>query len=354
MKKSFVLVFLSVICLISLSLSSFADGNKTVTIVYTGDLLGNITSIRCCGGRLSGGLARSASVIKSIRSNEDRLLLLDNGGLFPPIESFGRSSPEIVADLGLKAMNRMGYAAMNLGGNEFSLGADFLKKVTADIDFPVVTSNLVYKDSRLPFGEKYVIKNVGDVRVAIIGIMPSDSFKNVLEPQSVENMEIIPPKDALKDLLPEVAKKADLVILLSQCGFEITTLLVNSIDGIDLAISSLGKKSGFTGENTGTPVLEVDYRGKYLGVLKLNVDNSGHVVLAENEMIKLDESVEPDEEIVKITGDDIRKKIGEERKIRREQQRQEIEREIKELQKLSPQEYLEMQFKKSSEVGGRK
>ena len=348
MKKFIISIFLSVSYIILLSLSSFAGDNKTVTIFYTGDLLGQITSIHCCGGRLSGGLARNASVIKSVRNKDDRVLLLDNGALFPSIQS---SDSYIIADLGLKAMNRMGYAAMNLGGNEFFLGADFLKRVTSTINFPLVTSNLVYKDSRLPFGERYVIKDVGDVRIAIIGIMPADSFNNVLEPQSVEGLEIMSPGDALKVLLPEVRKKADLVILLSQCGFEYTTLLVNDIGGIDIAMSSRGKKSKHTDENAKTSVLEVGYKGKYLGVLRLKVDDAGQVLSGQNEMIELDESVVPDEEIVEITGDDIRTRVGVERRMREERRRREIEREIKELQKLSPQEYLNLQLKKQSEAG---
>ncbi len=280
------------------------------------------------------------------------MVFLDYGNLLPPIGRFGLSGPRIVADLGLKAMNKMGYTAMNLGEDDFSLGAAFLKKAVSTADFPVITSNLIYRDSLLPFGEKYVVRDVGGIRVGIIGIMPTDSFAKMMDQQAVSNLEIIPPSDALKDLLPEVREKADLVILLSQCGLEVTSLLVSNtiskLDGIDLVISSTGGRSHLTAGTAGTPVVTIGRRGKQLGVVKLRVADTGAVEVKKRELINLNESVALDGEIVAITGNDNRETIGERKKVLAETERKRMEREIEELQKLSPQEYVEMLKRKNS------
>lgn len=278
------------------------------------------------------------------------MLLIDCGQVLPA-RGFDL---KMRADLSLKAMNQMAYAAMNLGATDFHLGADFLKKVTSSIAFPFVTSNLVYKDSRLPFGKKYVIKNVREVKVGILGVMPLGAFEKVLNAGSVENIEIIPPRKALKSLLPEVRKKADLVILLSQCGFEATTLLVNNTEGIDLAISGGMRKPELTSKNIKTLVMQAAFRGTSLGFLKLTIDDTGQIIRSQREMIQMDESVAPDDQIVKMIDDAYHEKTRQRKRMTAERKRRALEQEAKELWKLTPQEYIEMLRKKESKAGGKR
>ena len=178
-------------------------------------------------------------MVESIRSHKDHVLLLDAGRVFP---RYG-SARKLRAELSLKTMNEMGYDALNLGGREFFFGIDFLKSLSSAVSFPFISSNLLHEKDQLPWIKDYIIKNVGGLRVAILGIMPSNAFENVLNPRSLENLMIIPPEKALKSLLPEVRKKADFIILLSQYRFEATTMLINAVDGIDLAISRQSQRS---------------------------------------------------------------------------------------------------------------
>lgn len=308
-------------------------------------------------------------MVNSIRSDEARALLLDCGGFFPT-RGLSQQSKGMIADLGFQAMNRMGYAAMNLGTIDFSLGIDFLNKVTSAITFPLVTSNLVYKESGLPFGKKYVIESAGDVKVGILGVMPADAFENLPAVLTRATLEIIPPEKALEDLIPEIKKKADIVILLSQCGLEATTLLVDNHDDIDLAIIGGVKKGelaekkipcgkGPEGEEPLSTykkalVMLVGWRGQSLGSVRLTIDSAGQVIQRQGKMIPVNDSVAADERIAKITGEDIYKKIMQEKKMRKEKRLMEISREIEELRKLTPEEYIERQLKKESRAGGEK
>jgi len=270
--------------------------------------------------------------------------LLDNGGMFPlPYPSQKR-----VAEIALEAMNLMPYTAMNLGWSDISAGTDFLKESASKLKFPFISSNAVYKESGLPLGEKYLIREIGGIRIAILGILPvtvpeklakiascgdkepSDDAAAPKPEILIDKLTVIPPEEALKQLVPEVRAKADAVILLSQCGFDATEQLVSQIKGIDLAITGPSGKPK-SEQKTGVPVLQTSLGGKEAGFVKLTLNDSGQIQI-EKKIISLHDGIASQPEIAKITGDDIVKKLRDE-EIKR------LEEETKELLKLSPYEY---------------
>ena len=117
-------------------------------------------------------------------------------------------------------MELMQYDALNLGGPEFTFGKGFLEQTRSKISFPYIASNLLDGGSRIPWTREYIIKEVGGIKVAILGILDPDGFTRLPDQEQVKGLEAIPPEAALKKLLPELRGKADLVILLSQSNAE--------------------------------------------------------------------------------------------------------------------------------------
>jgi 5'-nucleotidase len=278
-------------------------------------------------------------MIESIRNSEDHVLLLDSGGVFADRGQRLKLKTDVI----LKAMDLMGYDALNLGSREFFFGLDFLKSVSSGISFPFISSNLVYDKSRFPWIKDHILKNVGGLRVAILGVMPVEAFENIPDPGSLKNLKIIPPETALKNLLPKVRKKADFVILLSQLGFEATTSLVDKLNGVDLAISYGRKRIGHPDKGR-TLVVHTGSQGKSLGFLQITMSENGEIIEHQWKTIKLGESVADDERIAKLVKDDFPKKAT----------RQELEQEMNKLLKLSPHEYIEMLNKKQAEEGDKR
>ena len=278
-------------------------------------------------------------MIESIRNSEDHVLLLDSGGVFAD----RGQRLKLKADVILKAMDLMGYDALNLGSREFFFGLDFLKSVSSGISFPFISSNLVYDKSRFPWIKDHILKNVGGLRVAILGVMPVEAFENIPDPGSLKNLKIIPPETALKNLLPKVRKKADFVILLSQLGFEATTSLVDKLNGVDLAISYGRKRIGHPDKGR-TLVVHTGSQGKSLGFLQITMSENGEIIEHQWKTIKLGESVADDERIAKLVKDDFPKKAT----------RQELEQEMNKLLKLRHHEYIEMINKKQAEEGDKR
>lgn len=292
--------------------------------------------------------------VESVRNSEERTLLLDSGGFVTD----RRISPQArmsIAELGLRAMDQMGYVSMNLGGIDFSLGTGFLKKVTTDLSFPLITSNLVYRESGLPFGDKYFIADAGDLKVGILGVMPTDAFENMHADPYRDRLEIIHPEKALEALIPELKKKTDILVLLSQCGFDATNLIVDNLDGIDFAIIGGIKEEEiakipcgadlegkeFYSQDRKTLLMQVGRQGESLGLARITVDGEGRIIQRKGEIISVNRSVEPDERIAGITGDDMLVTIRNEREKAKEKREKEVMKEFEKLRRMTPEEYKE-------------
>ncbi|MBN2539848.1 MAG: bifunctional metallophosphatase/5'-nucleotidase [Deltaproteobacteria bacterium] len=319
----------------------------------------------------------------SIRSEDESVLLVDCGALFGP-DRLSIPMRRTIAGLGMQAMEKMRYAAMNLGREDFTFGPDFVKKISANVTFPIVTSNILYRKDLSTFGRTYAVIKIQDVNVGILGIIPENAFEGVELSDAREMLEITPPKEALSKLIPAVKKEADIIVLLSQCGLETTRSIVDTVDGISLAIVGEGNpkksseneapaacgsvlKGGETGHDRGekTLLLQAAPQGHSLGFARLTLNESGRIMERQVKMIPVDKSTAKNEEIFAITGDNIYKRISEiseeatkAYEVQSTQNRlkikQEIEKEREENRNLSPEEYIKLQLEKRFKVGGAK
>jgi 5'-nucleotidase/UDP-sugar diphosphatase len=266
-------------------------------------------------------------MIEAIRKSEPSVLLLDCGALF--------DDQKDTAELQLQAMQLMGYDALNLGSPEFIFGKEFLDHTRSHVSFPYIASNLLTGGSRLPWTREYIIKEVGGIQVAIVGILDPDGLAQLPDQEQVKGLEVIPPDAALNRLLPEVRGKADLVILLSQFDAEKTLALVKAVKGVDVAISSStidGLFYAAAPKNETTVLLQTGALGKTLGLLKITLDEKRALSVSERRYITLDNSVPSNGEIEKLV---------EKRKKTQVTITPEKSKEQMEGLKLSPKEFME-------------
>src|SRR5215213_6804671 len=115
-----------------------------VTILSTTDLHGNIYPIDYnTDGREARGLARAATVIKSLRRQEPHLLLLDSGDTIQgtPLTFFHARMNNKPPDPMMAVMNALGYDAMAVGNHEYEFGFGVLDKARAEARFPWLSAN---------------------------------------------------------------------------------------------------------------------------------------------------------------------------------------------------------------------
>jgi len=269
-------------------------------------------------------------VIESIRKDEPAVLLLDCGEVF--------DHQQDTDELQLQAMERMGYDALNLGGPEFNFGKEFLERTRSLVSFPYIASNLLYGGSRLPWTREYIIKEVGGIKVAILGILDPDGLAQLPDQEQVKGLEVIPPEAALERLLPEVRGKADLVILLSLFDPEKTFALAKAVTGVDVAISSVSDNAFFLSppKSETTVLLQTVPLGKYLGLLKITLDDKRVLSVNERRYVPLEGSV-PDKEEIRI----LVEKHKEAQVTKQQAKQEKTQKELMEGLKLSPKEFME-------------
>jgi len=285
--------------------------------------------------------------VNSIQNSDKHILLVDSGNTCP----FAGKDPKARTDIIVKAMETMGYAAMNAGLNEVCCPQSILNRKLPS--FPVITSNLVKKDTGKPVAEPFVIQTVGTIRIGILGIISADAFSAWDNPAYISKYEIISPEPALNRYLPELKDKTDLIILLSQCSSKVTRRIVRHLDGIHVAIANgAAGPSEHSGDGCDAEDLPVRHitadnepvilnsgrNGTSVGYLKINFSETSDIVSYQNDTIKLDESFQETPEI-KATIDSFLHDPIRLNKLRT-LQNPERKNEIEALQKLSPEEYI--------------
>ena len=183
---------------------------------------------------MSGGLSRHTTLLNRLKAKDNNVLFLDNGGLFPiPIQA----DQDLIADIGFSVMSLNGLDVMNLGRGEFCFGLEYLARKSKENSFPFLSSN-IETSTGTPWLKKYVIKEVGGKKIAIVGVLPEDAFAGDGYSHLENMVSIQSPGKALKKIVPELKAKVDEIILLSRLSYSDTSDLLKKFPEITLAISS--------------------------------------------------------------------------------------------------------------------
>ena len=137
---------------------------RPLTLVVSGDTAGWIVPCGCTSNQ-SGGLLRRGSYLGRLRG-ESEVILADAGGAPGGTSPYHRAKFEAI----LRGELAMGLAAHNLGGPEAALGADYLRRVAAELGVPFVSANLRDATGALVAEPLRIVAHVGRP-VAIVGVL---------------------------------------------------------------------------------------------------------------------------------------------------------------------------------------
>lgn len=262
------------------------------------------------------GLARTASIVKSIRAEATNTLMLDNGDFLQgnPMGdyiAYERGMKEGDMHPVIQAMNALGYDASTLGNHEFNYGLDFLMKSLAGADFPVVSANVVKKIGAKPSDDETLVKpyvlldrmltdGAGEthpIKIGIIGFVPPQIMnwdRRHLEGK-VQARDIL---ESARAWVPQMKEAGtDIIIALSHSGIgaakeedmmENASVPLAAVEGIDAIMtghSHLVFPSGSYADYPGVDVSEGTIHGKpatmggfwgsHLGLIDLMLERDG-------------------------------------------------------------------------------
>ncbi|MFQ5662270.1 MAG: bifunctional metallophosphatase/5'-nucleotidase [Terriglobia bacterium] len=192
-----------------------------ITVLATTDVHGNLWPYDYLRGQAAErGLAKVASYVKRVRVRQPHTLLVDCGDTFQgtPLAYLYAEKNTVELNPVVAAMNAVGYDAMAVGNHEFNFGLTTLWRLKEEAAFPILGANIVstYHDTRRDF-TPYVIRRVGGVRVAILG-MVTPAVPRWEPPDHRIGYKFRDLVETAKRFVPKLRRKADLVILLVHSG----------------------------------------------------------------------------------------------------------------------------------------
>ncbi|UOA32092.1 Trifunctional nucleotide phosphoesterase protein YfkN [Sulfitobacter sp. DSM 110093] len=263
------------------------------------------------------GLARTASIVKSIRAEATNTLMLDNGDFLQgnPMGdyiAYERGMKEGDMHPVIQAMNTLGFDASTLGNHEFNYGLDFLMKSLASADFPVVSANVVKKTGAKPSDDETLVKpyvlldrkltdGAGaehSIKIGIIGFVPPQIMawdRRHLE-GNVQARDIL---EAARSWVPQMKEAgADIIIALSHSGIgaakeedlmENASVPLAAVEGIDAIMTGhshlvfpSGTYADYAGVDVskgtihGKPATMGGFWGSHLGLIDLMLERDGN------------------------------------------------------------------------------
>ncbi|KZK83315.1 Trifunctional nucleotide phosphoesterase protein YfkN precursor [Pseudovibrio sp. Ad13] len=267
----------------------------------------------------TAGLARTATIIKKLRSEATNTMLVDNGDFLQgnPMGdyiAYERGMREGDVHPVIKGMNVLGYDAGTLGNHEFNYGLDFMMKVLSGANFPVVSSNVSKGTTLASNGRKddlflkpYTIveKKIKDgagiehtIKVGFVGFVPPmimnwDS-RHLVGKANTRDMV-----DAARAWVPEMKEQGcDLIIALCHGGIAggehedgaaNTALHIAGVEGIDALFTGhqhdvfpgpsyegISGVDAVKGTLQGKPAAMGGFWGSHLGVIDLMIERDGN------------------------------------------------------------------------------
>lgn len=176
-----------------------------------------------------GGIARRASLVRSVRRAEGARVLLVDCGDFCDGTPF---STEYHGEADIAAMNEAGYDVACPGNHEFSNRLPELRRVLSKARFPFVCANATTINGEQLF-RPYVIRTVDHVRVAIFGLLTPDARRY---PGAQDGVRIEPPVRVAHTLVRRLRKEADIVVALTHLGYAEDRTLAQAVEGIDIIL----------------------------------------------------------------------------------------------------------------------
>ncbi|HEV7927473.1 MAG TPA: hypothetical protein VGR14_19130, partial [Verrucomicrobiae bacterium] len=172
-------------------------------IYFTCDTHGRLEPCGCFTGQF-GGLTRLKTVLDA--EAPAGALRVDVGDA-----AAGREDYDLIEyRYMLRAFSAMNYDVLNIGAREAQFTAAQLRDLKSSSPTPIISANLLDKNSRQPIFDSYRIVQRGAFRVAMIGVLDPRAVENSGDGLAIGDME-----SGIERCLGELRGKADLIVLLA-------------------------------------------------------------------------------------------------------------------------------------------
>ena len=201
-----------------LTLPSFRGKQRHITILHTNDTHSQIEPFKPTHHRNpnQGGVARRATLIEQIRTQNKNTLLLDAGDIFqgtPYFNYFGGA-------LEFKLMSMLKYDVATIGNHDFDNAIDGLYKQFPNAKFDFVSANYNFENTVLDTHVKpYQIIVKDGIKIGIFGL--GIELDGLVSKKMYKETGYLDPIEITQDITNKLKneEKCDLIICLSHLGY---------------------------------------------------------------------------------------------------------------------------------------
>ena len=220
-----------------------------------------------------GGMAHVATIIKKFRAEKPgKTLIVDSGDTWhgSGLSAFDKGRSMV------KVMNAIGYDAMVPGNWEFIYSKEHFLDLIEQANFSVIAYNLTDKDWGDPVLEQYIIKKVGNLKVAVVGMTYPWTALTTAIRGSAKWWDFGIKESEARELIEQIKleENPDLIVFISHAGFGMDQKFAQRVDGIDVIVSGHTHNPVFDPVVwNGTIIYEGGTLGKFVSSLDLEVKN---------------------------------------------------------------------------------
>lgn len=236
--------------------------------------------------------------MREIREREAKVILLEAGDAFGPFMPIERKKARLM----VQAMGQMGYDAYNLGVRELSYGQGFIKAQTAQWKIPLLCANLIQAKDGRPFTTPYIVKDLGGVRIGVLGLMSSLFNAHKYKPED-EELLVQDCVGVANQIIPRLRKEADIIVVLGHITMEEAEDLAERVPGIQAII--LAWTMGIIDpplHMKETLIISAGTKGSHLGELYLHLNQEKKVISHHSRLTPLGRNIPDDPEIRELIG----------------------------------------------------
>lgn len=239
--------------------------------------------------------------------------MIDAGDLFGDRNRKDQEQTEFLAAM----TARLGYDAIGLGERDLNYGFEFLERMITEHRLPFTSANVRNAATGELILPEYIIVERGGLRVGIFSVMGTTHRIVSMSARDIE-YQVDDPAETMRALVPRLREQCDTVVLLSHIGERPTEVLLQEIDGVDIALLGHTLRS-LTREHfvRQTLVLASVHEGRTLGHARVSIGSrSGQVQSVQVEVISLDDTI-PDDSVMRNALQGFEEKIEQARQAQR-------------------------------------
>ncbi|MBI4978900.1 MAG: hypothetical protein HZC28_15590 [Spirochaetes bacterium] len=247
------------------------------TVLFTASLNGNLDGCFCKSNPKSG-LVKRAYFLNEYRKQNKNTVLVESGDILSPDQMYLKEKAivnGVAVERPIKepyifeGFRYMKYDAIVLGDQDLSKGvAYFLNEAKT---LPYLNANVTLKEDgkAAAFGTPYLIKNVGGVKVGIIGATGDVAFR--YQKAAIKNdVDVESDVQAISKYAKELAaQKVDVIMLVAHAGYDREADLLKKIPELSIVVGGHDqhlpvKDPDMSYDREEIDMKLVDFDGKYL------------------------------------------------------------------------------------------